>query len=88
MVYDVVADLNRYYQFLPWCKESQYIREGPDKSIAKLSVGFPPLLENYTAMVLFNHPHSIRVSWLCECYCEDVMGEEGGGDCDVISHSL
>ena len=74
MVYEVVADLNSYYRFLPWCKESQYIRESPEKSIAKLSVGFPPLVENYTAMVLFKYPRSIRVSWLCgRCDREGVV---------------
>ena len=64
MVYDVVADLNNYHRFLPWCKESHYIREGADRSIAKLTVGFPPLTETYTAMVLLKPHRSIRVSEL------------------------
>jgi coenzyme Q-binding protein COQ10 len=63
-VYDVVADLNRYKEFLPWCQESRYIREGPERSYGQLSIGFPPLLERYTAMVVRSRPSAIRVSML------------------------
>ncbi|CAI8036009.1 Coenzyme Q-binding protein COQ10 homolog A, mitochondrial [Geodia barretti] len=59
-VYDVVADLNRYKEFLPWCQESRYIREGPERSYGQLSIGIPPLLERYTAMVLHSRPTAIR----------------------------
>lgn len=54
-----------YKEFLPWCQESQYISEGPSRSYGQLAIGFPPLLERYTATVLHNRPTAIRVSdWL------------------------
>ena len=61
-IYRVVADVNSYKLFLPWCKDSMYVRQTPRKSMAKLVVGFPPLVESYTALVLSNPPHSLRVS--------------------------
>ena len=54
-----------YKEFLPWCQESEYISEGPSRSYGQLAIGFPPLLERYTATVLHNRPTAIRVSeWL------------------------
>ena len=61
-VYDVVADVDSYKLFLPWCQESRYVRRNKTKSIAKLNIGFPPLMESYTALVLSEHPRFIRVS--------------------------
>ena len=61
-VYKVVADVNSYKLFLPWCKDSLYLRETEQKSMVRLVVGFPPLLETYTALVLADPPNSLRVS--------------------------
>ncbi len=60
-VYSVIANLNDYKHFLPWCKESEYLREGQDRSIGRLVVGFPPLVESYTALVLHEPPNFMRV---------------------------
>jgi len=56
-----VADVNSYKLFLPWCKDSLYLREAEHKSMVRLVVGFPPLMESYTALVLADPPHSLRV---------------------------
>ena len=61
-VYKVVAAVNSYKLFLPWCKDSLYLRETEQKSMVRLVVGFPPLLETYTALVLADPPNSLRVS--------------------------
>ena len=58
----MVADVNSYKLFLPWCKDSLYLRETEQKSMVRLVVGFPPLLETYTALVLADSPNSLRVS--------------------------
>ena len=61
-VYEVVADVNLYKSFLPWCQESTVVRRDGLKTMAHLTVGFPPLTESYTAMVLMEPPWSMRVS--------------------------
>ena len=63
-VYNVVSDVDNYKVFLPWCHESKYLRKGPTNSIAKLSIGFPPLLETYTALVWSKPPYLLKVSVL------------------------
>lgn len=50
-VYDIVANVNSYYQFVPWCKESKIIRKdsnNPNKLKAELVVGFGVFNERYT----------------------------------------
>ena len=60
-VFDVVSDVDNYKEFLPWCHESKYLRRGSTNSIAKLSIGFPPLLETYTALVWTKAPFVLKV---------------------------
>lgn len=57
-IYTVVADINHYKDFLPWCKESLIVKERPGQCIAKLAVGFPPLVEKYTSLVIMK-PYSL-----------------------------
>eukprot|EP00731_Ephydatia_muelleri_P007871 Em0004g209a len=59
-VYEVVSDVNKYQQFLPWCQESTILRRDGNKAMAHLSIGFPPLTEAYTALVLMEPPWSLR----------------------------
>lgn len=62
-VFRVLSDIDRYKEFLPWCQESIVIRELTDsKWIAKLSVGYPPVLETFTSLVILRPPTRIRVS--------------------------
>ena len=60
-VYDVVANINDYYKFLPWCKQSEVVKERPEYSVAKLVVGFPPLLESYTSLITLKPHRLVRV---------------------------
>lgn len=60
-VYNVVADVDNYKHFLPWCKHAAYTKFSPPRSIVRLVIGFPPLTESYTALVLSKPYHSIRV---------------------------
>ena len=60
-VYNVVANISNYYQFIPWCKESVVLREQPGMCVAKLVVGFPPLVESYTSLVILRPYELVRV---------------------------
>ena len=66
-VFHVISDVESYKVFLPWCHESKFTRKGQTNSIAKLSIGFPPLLETYTALVWTKPPHMLKVSYLNLC---------------------
>ncbi len=63
-VYNMVADVDNYHSFLPWCQESVYQKS---KSVATLAIGFPPLVERYTATVVAEPPHSLKVRAVTTC---------------------
>lgn len=62
-LFDVVAAVDMYEDFLPWCQRSQIIRRYPDGKLdAELQIGFKLLVESYISHVELNKPNSIKVS--------------------------
>lgn len=59
-MFDVVSDVERYQDFLPWCQESIILSKREGYITADLVVGFPPLFESYTSKVTMAKPHLIR----------------------------
>ena len=50
-VYDVVAAVESYSEFVPWCVRSSIIRQQPNYLEAELEVGFQIFTERYTSKV-------------------------------------
>lgn len=62
-LYDVVAAVDMYEDFLPWCQRSQIIRCYPDGRFdAELEIGFKFLVESYISHVELKRPTYIKTT--------------------------
>ncbi|CAK9293041.1 unnamed protein product [Gordionus sp. m RMFG-2023] len=60
-MFDIVSDVEHYYEFVPWCLKSQAINiERNNFKRYKLEIGFPPLIERYVSAVHLDKPHFIK----------------------------
>lgn len=61
-LFDVVAAVDFYHGFVPWCQRSEIIKHYPDGSFdAELEIGFKFLVESYVSHVELDRPKRIKV---------------------------
>mgnify|MGYP001003726329 FL=1 len=63
-MFDLVADVGRYHEFLPWVVGTRVRSNSEHEMIADLLVGFNALREKFTSRVLKDRPGEIRVHYL------------------------
>ncbi len=64
-IYALVADVERYPEFLPWCMACRITsRPSPNEVIADLAVGFKMVREQFTSRVTLTPTERIVVSYL------------------------
>ena len=56
-LYALVADVERYPEFLPWCLAARVKQRGDDQLRAELMIGFKVFREKFTSEIRLN-PHS------------------------------
>lgn len=62
-LFDVVAAVDLYEGFVPWCKRSEIIRRHPDGSFdAELEIGFKFLVESYISHVELRRPNFVKTT--------------------------
>ncbi|XP_021738532.1 coenzyme Q-binding protein COQ10 homolog, mitochondrial-like [Chenopodium quinoa] len=62
-LFAVVAAVDMYEGFLPWCQRSEIIRHHPDGSFdAELEIGFKFLVESYVSHVVLDKPKYIKTT--------------------------
>jgi coenzyme Q-binding protein COQ10 len=62
-LFDLVADVERYPEFLPWCVGARIRERRPDLIVADLLIGFRMFRERFTSKVTLARPHRIDVAY-------------------------
>ena len=62
-LFDLVADVERYPEFLPWCLASRIRKREGDTITADLLIGFRMVRERFTSKVVLDRPGRIDVSY-------------------------
>ena len=62
-LFDLVADVGRYPEFLPWCAGARVLSRSETELVAILTIGFGPFRESFTSRVALERPGHIRVRY-------------------------
>jgi coenzyme Q-binding protein COQ10 len=63
-MFDLVADVKRYGEFLPWVVGTRIRSDSDDEMVADMLVGFSALREKFTSRVHKRRPGTITVEYL------------------------
>jgi coenzyme Q-binding protein COQ10 len=62
-VFAIVADIDRYHEFLPWCVASRVTRREGNVVLADLVIGYKFFREKFTSRVTLSPPDRIDVRY-------------------------
>ena len=62
-MFDLVADVGRYHEFLPWCAASKIRTQTETELVADLTIGFGPFRESFTSRVALDRPRTVQVKY-------------------------
>jgi coenzyme Q-binding protein COQ10 len=63
-LFDMVADVRRYPEFLPWCVGARVLSRKEDELVADLTIGFKMFRETFRSNVTLERPHHVHVRYL------------------------
>jgi coenzyme Q-binding protein COQ10 len=63
-LFELVADVRRYPEFLPWCVGARVISRSETELVADLTIGFKMFRETFRSQVLLERPHHVHVRYL------------------------
>jgi len=64
-LFELVADVDKYPEFLPWCLASRITkRDGDDVFYADLVIGYKMFREKFGSRVTLNSSHHVHVEYL------------------------
>ena len=63
-MFDLVADVKRYKEFLPWVVATRVRSDSETEMVADMVVGFKSIRESFTSRVLKDRPREIEVIYL------------------------
>ncbi len=63
-LFDLVADVDKYPEFLPWCAGSRIIKREGDVFYADLVIGYKMFRETFTSKVTALRPDHIHIEYI------------------------
>ncbi len=63
-MFDLVADVDRYPEFLPWVVATRVRHDSDSEMTADMLVGFKALREKFTSKVVKHRPDTLRVHYV------------------------
>lgn len=63
-MFELVADVGRYGEFLPWVVATRVRSNSETEMVADMVVGFKSLRESFTSRVAKDRPHTIKVHYV------------------------
>lgn len=63
-MFDLVADVGRYQEFLPWVAATRVRSDSPNTMTADLVVGFKAIKETFTSRVHKTRPHELTIDYV------------------------
>jgi len=62
-MFDLVADVRRYPEFLPWCVGARVVSQTETELVADLTIGFKLFRETFRSRVQLDRPHEVKVAY-------------------------
>ena len=62
-LFDLVSDVGKYPQFLPWCVGARVRTRTETDLVADLTIGFGPFRESFTSRVALDRPERVKVRY-------------------------
>lgn len=63
-MYDLVAEVDKYPEFLPWCKAARITKRDGNVFFADLVIAFKVFRERFSSKVTLEPKHAIRVEYI------------------------
>lgn len=63
-LFDLVADVGRYGEFLPWVIATRVKSRSDTEMVADMVVGFKVFRETFTSRVVLERPHHIHIDYI------------------------
>jgi coenzyme Q-binding protein COQ10 len=63
-IFDIVADVERYPEFLPWVLEAKIISKGDHKFVADLTIGYQFYKDTYRSEVILTPHEQIGINYI------------------------
>ena len=63
-LFDLVAGVERYPEFLPWCKGARILERNDGEIKADLIIGYKMFQEKFTSIVTLDRPRAISVHYM------------------------